>query len=126
MHFSKKSLNRQVVHQFVSSTFFFLPEKNLFILARPAASVVGWLEEVLHSLDEGQYQGDGRSKQEVADTLGLDEVSLLTVVGRTAQKTALKIFRRKYPTPRARAAIASIVEMDEEELNNIYSRSFFY
>ncbi len=99
--------------------------KNSFILARPDAPVVGWLEEVLLSLDEGQYQGDGRSKEEVADTLGLDAVSLLTVVGRTAQKTALKIFRRKYPTPRARAAIGSIVEMDEEELHNIYGKRFF-
>ncbi|CAF2936837.1 unnamed protein product [Rotaria sp. Silwood2] len=89
-------------------------------IPRPSAPVVGWLEEVLGSIDEGQYQGDGRSKSEVADALNLDPISLLTVVGRTAQKTALKIFRRKYPTPRARANIGSIVEMDEEELQNIY------
>jgi hypothetical protein len=66
------------------------------------------------------FNGDGRDLKKIGEDLGLDEASLLTVVARTPQKSALKLFRLLYPTIGSRANCISISEMAQAQLEDVY------
>jgi hypothetical protein len=83
--------------------------------------VLEWLQELLYLMNNNiSFTGDGRDLKKIGEDLGLDEASLLTVVARTPQKSALKLFRLLYPTIGSRAGCISISEMAQEQLENIY------
>jgi hypothetical protein len=93
-------------------------------LARPNAEVLEWLQEMLFLMNNnGSFVGDDRSLKQIGEDLGLDEASLATVVARTPQKSALKLFRLLYPTVGSRANCGSISKMCQEQLKNIYRES---
>jgi hypothetical protein len=91
------------------------------ILARPKAEVLEWLEELLYLMNSNSsYTGDGRDLRKIGEELGLDETSLLMVVARTPQKSALKLFRLLYPTISSRAKCESISKMSKTTMDNVY------
>lgn len=94
-------------------------------LARPTAEVLEWLQELLYLINNNaSFVGDGRDLNQIGEDLGLDQTSLLTVVARTPQKSALKLFRLLYPTISSRANCISISRMCQVELTNIYRELF--
>ena len=99
---------------------------DCFALARPTAEVLSWIEELLYLINsKSNLLGDGRDLAKISSDLGLDQASLTTVVARTPQKTALKVFRLIYPTVANRAACVSISRMSQIQLKNIYRQFFF-
>lgn len=76
--------------------------------------------------DGGIYKGDGRSLEQLAEDLGLDQMTSMSVAARTPQKSALKLFRILYPTNSCRAKCRSITNVPQEQLVNIYRMIFFY
>ena len=72
--------------------------------------------------NKGAFRGDGRDLAKIGEDLGLSEASLVTVVARTPQKSALKLFRLIYPTVRSRAQCISISRIPRGLLENIYRK----
>jgi hypothetical protein len=94
-------------------------------VGRPSAEVIEWLNEIMDTINgDGSYSGDGRSLEKIGEDLGLDPMSLAIVIARTPQKSSLKLFRLLYPTILERAAVGSIQNLPQEQLENIY-REFF-
>lgn len=95
----------------------------VFTLARPTAEVFEWLKELLDLMNNnGVFSGDGRTLDQIGQDLGVDPTSLLTVVARTPQKSALKLFRLVYSTVAKRAECRSIKHVPQEVLQNIYGK----
>jgi hypothetical protein len=93
----------------------------LFNLARPAAEVLEWLQELFDLMsNNGAFKGDGRTLNKIGQDLHLDETSLIAVLARTPQKSALKLFRLLYPTVGGRAKCGSISNIPKQQLENIY------
>lgn len=97
-----------------------------FVLARPTAEVAEWLQELFDLLSAGNlFKGDGRSLEQIAEDLGVDQTTSIFVAARTPQKSALKLFRTLYPTIGSRANCRSISKVPQKQLDDIYRMFFF-
>jgi hypothetical protein len=95
-------------------------------LARPTAGVLEWLQELFDLMNNNRaFRGDDTALEKIAEALGIDATSLVSIAARTPQKSSLKLFRLLYPTTGSRGKCRSISEVPGEQLQNIY-REFCY
>jgi hypothetical protein len=87
--------------------------RNFYVLtARPPASAVNYLVDLVAHIQQSNGSGDARSEQQLAADLGISHVVLSGLNATTPQQTALNVFKHLYPGYAKKTILRSVENLE--------------
>jgi hypothetical protein len=81
-------------------------------LARPSATTLNYLLDLVTQIQQSGGRGDPRSDQDLASALGASPIVLLSLKNTSPQQTALNVFNYLYPGYTAKLKLGSIDKLE--------------